>query len=165
MVSPDFIIAPATEVDAAGIAAFVHRSIEDAFYRPDLTPEQIAENAWIVDIADRSFRSGIGNPDRITIIGSGAGLLAGFVIADRTKAEYPEIDWLIVAPEFRGQGIAQKLMGAALAWIGSSTPIQLGVIHFNERALAFYRKYGFEDTGRIAGHHKIPRKLLMRPAG
>jgi ribosomal protein S18 acetylase RimI-like enzyme len=44
-------------------------------------------------------------------------------------------------------------------------PIQLGVIHFNERAIAFYKKFGFEDTGRTHGKHKIPRRFMIRPAG
>jgi ribosomal protein S18 acetylase RimI-like enzyme len=158
-------IAAARPDDALGMAEFVRRSIQDAFFRPGLTAAQVAENSWIVEIAERSFRSGIGNEDRISFVSTVAGALAGFVVADRRKGEQPEIDWLIVAPEFRGQGIAQKLMDAALTWIGPHAAVQLGVIHFNERALAFYRKYGFEDTGRIAGNHQIPRKLLIRPAG
>jgi len=40
--------------------------------------------------------------------------------------------------------------------------VQLGVIHFNERAIAFYKKFGFEDTGRLHGKHLIPRRMLVR---
>jgi ribosomal protein S18 acetylase RimI-like enzyme len=54
-------------------------------------------------------------------------------------------------------------MERALAWIGAGVAVQLGVIHFNVRAIAFYKKWGFEDTGRIAGRHKIPRRLMVRP--
>jgi ribosomal protein S18 acetylase RimI-like enzyme len=53
-------------------------------------------------------------------------------------------------------------MEQALAWIGEGVPVQLGVIHFNARAIAFYKKHGFEDTGRIVGRHKIPRRLMVR---
>jgi ribosomal protein S18 acetylase RimI-like enzyme len=34
--------------------------------------------------------------------------------------------------------------------------VQLGVIHFNARAIAFYKKFGFDDTGQPHGKHKIP---------
>lgn len=63
-------------------------------------------------------------------------------------------------------------MEQALAWIhlrqgfggqvGAGVPVQLGVVHFNERAIAFYKKLGFEDTGRIVGRHEIPRRLMIR---
>jgi ribosomal protein S18 acetylase RimI-like enzyme len=64
-------------------------------------------------------------------------------------------------------------MEAALGWIhprhgsggqvGDGVPVQLGVIHFNERAIAFYKKWGFEDTGRTHGRHRIPRRMMVRP--
>ena len=57
-----------------------------------------------------------------------------------------------------------SLMEQALAWVGSGVAVQLGVIHFNARAIAFYKKWGFEDTGRIVGRHQIPRTLMVRPA-
>jgi ribosomal protein S18 acetylase RimI-like enzyme len=87
------------------------------------------------------------------------------VIVDRKDAAMPEIDWLIVGVEWQGKKVAHRLMEHALAWIGDSVPVQLGVIHFNERAIAFYKKFGFEDTGRIVGRHKIPRRLMIRPTG
>jgi len=89
--------------------------------------------------------------------------LAGFVIADRTDEAMPEIDWLIVAPAYQGKGVAHRLMKQALAWIGAGVPVQLGVVHFNERAIAFYKKFGFEDTGRNHGAHKIRRRMMVRP--
>jgi ribosomal protein S18 acetylase RimI-like enzyme len=47
-------------------------------------------------------------------------------------------------------------MEQALAWIGEGVPVQLGVIHLNERAIAFYKKWGFQDTGRIVGPASDP---------
>ncbi len=88
--------------------------------------------------------------------------VAGFIIANRVTDECPEIDWLIVPPEFQGRGVAQKLMEAALDWIGKDTEVKLGVIRYNRRAIAFYEKYGFKDTVRLAGKHKIPRILMKR---
>ena len=53
-------------------------------------------------------------------------------------------------------------MEHALAWISDGVPVQLGVVHFNERAIAFYKKLGFEDTGREHGRHRILRRLMVR---
>jgi ribosomal protein S18 acetylase RimI-like enzyme len=53
-------------------------------------------------------------------------------------------------------------MERALAEVSDGVPMQLGVIHFNERAIAFYKKWGFEDTERIVGRHKIPRRLMVK---
>jgi ribosomal protein S18 acetylase RimI-like enzyme len=156
-------IASGTPDDFHDLNPFVAASIQDAFYRPGLTPEEIAENARIVSIAERTAREAVDHPERaIFVAKDAAGTLAGFVIVDRKDESMPEIDWLIVAPEWQGKGVAHRLMEQALAWIGEGVPVQLGVIHFNERAIAFYEKWRFEDTGRVVGRHRIPRRLMIR---
>jgi ribosomal protein S18 acetylase RimI-like enzyme len=168
-------IAAGTADDFENLNAFVAAAIQDAFYRPDLTPEQIAENDRIVSIAEPTARAALDQPERAIFVAKDGGKLAGFVIIDRSPgsgrqggrgdAVMPEIDWMIVSPDYQGKGVAGRLMEQALAWVGEGVPVQLGVIHFNARAIAFYRKWGFEDTGRIVGRHKIPRRLMVRPAG
>jgi ribosomal protein S18 acetylase RimI-like enzyme len=159
-------IAPGTPDDFHDLNPFVAAAIADAFYRPVLKPEEIAENARIVSIAERTAREAVDHPERaIFVAKDAAGTLAGFVIVDRKDVSMPEIDWLIVSPEWQGKGVAGRLMEQALEWIGAGVPVQLGVIHFNERAIAFYKKWGFEDTGRIVGRHRIPRRLMIRPVG
>jgi ribosomal protein S18 acetylase RimI-like enzyme len=152
--------------DFAQVEALVARTIRDAFDHPDLTEEQRAENAWIATIAQRNCLAAIEKPDRAIFAARehASAPIIGFVIALRDSADMPEIDWLIVAPEHQGQGAARLLMQRALDWIGEGVPVKLGVIHYNARAIAFYKKFGFEDTGRIVGRHKIPRKLLVRRA-
>jgi ribosomal protein S18 acetylase RimI-like enzyme len=86
------------------------------------------------------------------------------VILDWKDEAMPEINWLIVAPEWQGKGVAHRLIERVLAEVGEGVPVQLGVIHFNERAVAFYRKFGFEDTGRTHGRHRIPRRMMVRRA-
>jgi ribosomal protein S18 acetylase RimI-like enzyme len=157
-------IGPGRPADFADVEALVSRTIRDPFDHPDLTEEQRAENAWIATIAERNCLAAIDNPDRAIFVAreDAASPIIGFVIALRDSAEMPEIDWLIVAPEHQGKGAARLLMQRALDWIGEDVAVKLGVIHFNARAIAFYKKFGFEDTGRIVGRHKIPRKLLVR---
>jgi diamine N-acetyltransferase len=64
-----------------------------------------------------------------------------------------------VVPDFHGVGIAAKLMAAALEYARghSHDVIWLGVSEHNARAVAFYRKHGFEALGLHtvgAGHHE-----------
>ena len=157
-------VAPGAEADFDSLNAFVAAAIKDAFYRPDLTPEEVAENDRIVSISERTAREALHAPHRALFVAKDEGRVAGFVIVDRKDESLPEIDWLIVSPEWQGKGVARLLMERALAWIGEGVPIQLGVIHFNARAIAFYKKLGFEDTGREHGKHKIPRRMMVRPA-
>jgi ribosomal protein S18 acetylase RimI-like enzyme len=155
-------LSPGTEADFDNLNAFVADAIAEAFYRPDLTEEQEAENARIVGIAERTAREAVDHPQRAILVAKEDGILAGFVILDWKDEAMPEIDWLIVGRAWQGKGVAHRLMEAALVEIGEGVPVQLGVIHFNERAIAFYKKHGFEDTGRIVGRHKIPRRLMVR---
>jgi ribosomal protein S18 acetylase RimI-like enzyme len=150
--------------DFAQVEALVARTIRDAFDHPDLTEEQRAENAWIATIAQRNCLAATDNDARAIFVARehASAPIIGFVIALRDSADMPEIDWLIVAPEHQGQGAARLLMQRALDWIGEGVAVKLGVIHFNACAIAFYKKFGFEDTGRIVGRHKIARTLLVR---
>jgi ribosomal protein S18 acetylase RimI-like enzyme len=74
--------------------------------------------------------------------------------ADREMVVYG----VYVSPEHRGarQGPASQLFDAALAWArdAGADPITLSVHEENHRAHAFYRRYGFADTGE-----KIPYML------
>jgi ribosomal protein S18 acetylase RimI-like enzyme len=161
-----YLIAEGKPSDFTGIERLVERTIRGAFDHPDLTTEQRAENDRIVSIAEQNCLAAIERPDRVVIVAreNVASPIIGFVIALRDSDGMPEIDWLIVAPEHQGKGAARLLTERALDWIGRDQPVKLGVIHYNARAIAFYKKLGFEDTGRIVGRHKIPRKLLVRPA-
>jgi len=165
-------VSPGTPEDFADLNAFTAAAIGPAFYRPDLTAEQVAENDRIASIARQVALDAIEHPERAVFVAKDGETLAGFVILDFKDAAMPELDWLIVAPAYQGKGVRQgsgghaagRLMEHALAFIGEGRPVQLGVIHFNARAIAFYKKHGFEDTGRTVGRHKIPRRLMIRPA-
>ncbi len=44
-----------------------------------------------------------------------------------------------------GTGLGSALMQKVVDWFDPSKPIVLGVVSYNERAKAFYRKWGFEE--------------------
>ncbi len=90
--------------------------------------------------------------------------LAGFIVVHRDAKPFPEMRWLIVLPEFHGTGLAQRLLQAALRRVGNDTPVMLGVVHFNRRAIAFYEKCGFRIAGPVDEGYRIPRLRMIRPS-
>jgi GNAT superfamily N-acetyltransferase len=62
---------------------------------------------------------------------------------------------IYVLKEFKGKGIAQRLMQLVMdyAMANHYEVLWLGVWEHNERAQSFYRKYGFEDSGHT---HDFP---------
>jgi ribosomal protein S18 acetylase RimI-like enzyme len=66
-----------------------------------------------------------------------------------------------VAAPLRGSGLADKLLGrsveAAAGELGASI-LQLGVHEDNLRALHFYTRHGFQDTGRRETYPLDPAK-------
>ena len=98
----------------------------------------------------------IEDPDRVTIVADEDGELIGFaqlrlrapkacVCAERPSELYR----LYVSSRWHGRGVAQQIMDEvkATAARAGSDRIWLGVWEHNPRALAFYRKYGFEVVG------------------
>ncbi len=153
------------ETDFDNIEDFVASSIYPAFDHPDLTDEQRAANERVVRISREACESALEKEWRCIFVARGEEeQLAGFVIVDETNPESPEIDWFIVGPKYHGTGVAQALMAQALQHIGSAREVHLTVIHYNARAIRFYEKCGFRDTGLVASTHKIPHRLMLRAA-
>jgi len=72
------------------------------------------------------------------------GMAAGFMDdADRTTANMVAM-W--VSADYRGKGVARELLDSIIAWArtAGATSLSSGVTDDNERAMAFYRKVGFE---------------------
>jgi ribosomal protein S18 acetylase RimI-like enzyme len=63
---------------------------------------------------------------------------------------YMIVDTLVVASEFRGHGIAQMLMDKLQEWAieKGATSMELTVYEFNESAIAFYQKLGYQNLSR-----------------
>ena len=118
----------------------------DAYLRASFAPERV--RAEIEDPAGTlllAFADGGGQP-----IGY-ARLRAGEPDPSVTGAAPVEIERLYVRREVIGHGVGAALMRACLeeAALAGYETIWLGVWERNERAIAFYRRWGFVEVG----HH------------
>src|SRR3546814_2943479 len=77
-----------------------------------------------------------------------------------------ELHQLYVAEPAKGTGVAAALMDWGIAWARERASIlYLTVFTENDRAQAFYRRYGFTDVGRNAfrsEEHTSELQSLMR---
>jgi len=97
------------------------------------------------------------------------GSIAGYAMAAMDWRGDVMLDRLHIEPAAYGSGLAQDLLHAVLAAHAGIASIALEVIEGNDRAIAFYRKHGFEVVERrpaahgVGGHASlIMRRLLSR---
>lgn len=73
---------------------------------------------------------------------------------------------IYIDKEWHGKGVATQLMQKIIDWFDPDKPIELGVVTYNERAKAFYRKWGFEEIegSETLYADKIPEVRMIRKA-
>ena len=73
---------------------------------------------------------------------------------------------LYVEKSWHGSGVAGALMQKVIDWFNDTKDIHLGVVSYNERAKAFYRKWGFEEVSDSESlfDNKIPEIQIIRRA-
>ncbi len=87
-------------------------------------------------------------PDGATFVARADGKTIGFVdpsIEDGKR----RIGAIYVSPEAQGMGVGGKLMEQALAWHGRDEDIFLEVVSYNQNAIDFYKRFGFEQTDAV----------------
>ncbi len=92
----------------------------------------------------------------------------GFVSAQKLNDEN-KIRAMYLLPEYQGQGIGKQLMQKALTWLGDDKHISLEVVSYNDKAISFYKKFGFVERGETtndAAHlpsgKDLPELLMVR---
>jgi ribosomal protein S18 acetylase RimI-like enzyme len=155
----------AKPADAEAIAAFANGSFTHTFghiYDPADLSLFLAE--W--NPPDR-VRAQITSDDHdIGLVRDRAGAILGYIKMGPVDFELPadqptdravELHQLYVAEAAKGTGVAAALMDWGIAWARERASIlYLSVFVENDRAQAFYRRYGFVDVGRNAfrvGNH------------
>lgn len=69
----------------------------------------------------------------------------GYCMASLMRDRSGEVDSLYVRPDRRGQGLGGRLLQSALGWLHErqAGPVGLHVVAGNDRALRWYRRFGF----------------------
>jgi diamine N-acetyltransferase len=148
------IIRPATLADAPALAAFGDKTFFDTFGH--LYPHGDADFFSQQRFSLERTRADISEIGRYIQLAFVEDQLIGFLDCGplglpvvNPAATCLELYRLYVDSVAKGTGLAHELMKMALAWArdNGANSLYLGVYHDNGRALAFYRKYGFEIIG------------------
>ena len=155
----------AEPADADAISAFAEASFKDTFAHL-YDPADLA--AFLADWNPPArVRAQIADPDhRIALVRGEGGAILGFIKMGPVDFDLPpdqptddavELHQLYVAEAAKGTGVAAALMDWGIVWARARASIlYLSVFVENNRAQAFYRRYGFVDVGRNAfrvGNH------------
>lgn len=160
------LVRKARQSDFNHLETFVWQAVFPAFDQEGLSAEQRAENDALVENARNEVMNALDRPHHAVFIALDPKTrsLAGYLIADARPRAYAEIARIIVKRAFWGKDVANELMAAATEFIGRDRAVSLAVRHYNERAIAFFAKHDFVNTGETTGNFAIPRTLLLREA-
>lgn len=114
-----------------------------------LTPEGIQR-------AKEHFKGLLKSSDHFHQVALVDGKIVGMTHASKADG-IQHLAALYVDKRYYGAGLAQILIENALAWCDLSRPVDLEVVTYNERAKAFYRKYGFEE--KTGSEHLFAEKM------
>jgi ribosomal protein S18 acetylase RimI-like enzyme len=111
---------------------------------------------------DRATRGAAGE-SAVTFVAVRAGELVGkatcFVEPDVPECVSAHVVGVYVTPKFRGSGVAEGVVGAAVRWAREergADRVRLFVHETNQRAMAFYRRLGFATTGATVAYPPDP---------
>ena len=64
---------------------------------------------------------------------------------------------IYVTPDYQKKGIGGLLIKKAFFWLGDKKDIFVNAVSYNQRAIGFYNRFGFEKTGRAGIFDKAAR--------
>jgi RimJ/RimL family protein N-acetyltransferase len=165
------IISDATEADASAVIAMHAESWLDTY------PNEAADvsHEWVEDRVEKwrspekvaarieKIEQAKNNPGMLYRIAKDRkGDVVGLAISFRDK-EIQCLGALYVNKAYYGTGLAQRFMDEIIMWADPTRPIEFEVATYNERAKAFYRKYGFEEVkGTERLYDVIPVVKMVR---
>lgn len=98
------------------------------------------------------------------------GRAVGFIAPSFMNGQW-RVGALYVLPEAQGAQAGSALMRRALQWLGGGRDLYCHVAEYNDRAIRFYRRFGFELTGRRFDDAdsppgaRIPELEMLRVSG
>jgi ribosomal protein S18 acetylase RimI-like enzyme len=121
--------------------------ISDEHHAPERLAAELADDNVLSFVAERAD-----------------GSIAGYAVARMDEAGDVKLERLHIDQSEYGTGLAADLLHAVLAAHAGIASIALEVLEGNERAIAFYRKHGFEIVSRQPASHGAEGhfSLIMR---
>ena len=142
-------IRTAVEADGRALVA-----INDAAWEPESQPTPRASS-------DEPFFTALHTPGDV-LVAEAAGAVLGYVriepLPGPAAAQHVMIiNGLAVAPSSQGQGLGRQLVDAALATARdrNARKVVLHVLSTNHRAIALYRRAGFEQEGCLVRQFQL----------
>lgn len=136
--------------DEAGVT----REWIEARNRLQLSPEKVAER-----------KKRLENPNGARWVAKDTnGNVIGAATPYVDDAGVQHVGSLYVHKNWHGKGVGGALMQKIIEWSDPAKPIELGVVTYNARARAFYKKWGFEEIpgSETLFDNKIPEIKMIR---
>jgi ribosomal protein S18 acetylase RimI-like enzyme len=146
-----------------------------ACFETYLDPAAGIDRAWIQErwgvfatdegtkFREKTIRAAEANRDVLYRVAVVDGRIVGFVHATHER-DKNILEGIYTLAAYHGKGVGPKLMDEALAFIDPAKPTEFEVAADNARAIAFYKRYGFQevrDTERLLAD-KIPVITMRR---
>jgi GNAT superfamily N-acetyltransferase len=154
---PDVRLLTAEPADAERLAELMARTFRETYSSEHSGASRPADvEAYVAaHFGAARQRAELVDPAMRTILAETDGALAGYAQL-RFGAPAPvgggrrpvELARFYVDRPWHGRGVAAALMSACIAAAGAADPLWLGVFERNDRARAFYAKWGFVPIGR-----------------
>ncbi len=166
---PNFQILPATPDDVRGIINVLYKTWLDTYPNEELniTREAIEESYKEV-LTEENIQKRIESAKNIPanqkrIIAKVDGQVVGCSIMVRNE-DNTQLKTIYVLPEFQGQGIGKALWNEQIKFADPDKDIIVHLATYHQDAIEFYKKIGFEDTGkRFTDEDAIKRTKLVIP--
>jgi ribosomal protein S18 acetylase RimI-like enzyme len=99
------------------------------------------------------------------VVKSTEGEIIGSTTPYIDKDGHQQVGSLYVDKNWHGTGAGKQLMEKLIGWFDPAKPIELDVATYNDRAIAFYKKWGFVEVPGSENLYddKIPEIKMIRP--
>lgn len=150
--STDIKISKAETGDAEGIQHLTIESSKGMYELCGWSPKEIEDHFPTVKTKEAIERLGknIANfteEDILFVAKDESGKIVGGCYAERQEYKN-RVEALYVLPEFQGLGLAQKLYNKVHEQLNADKDSYLDVFLLNSKAINFYKKQGFSETGK-----------------
>jgi hypothetical protein len=144
-------VTPTTLIHAAGNVTVRHATVKDARAVAESSASMIAHELEYDPRSDRtSFDIGVRQmiERRLWWVGESSGRICFFCNIGPWSNRTAQLQGIWTPPELRGRGLATAALGAICGRLFEVFPtLSLYVNDFNERAVALYRRLGFQHVG------------------